>query len=75
MGFLPGDIKEKMDPYLRPFFDVLQEIVPTENQKWLIKGNFFTVSLKFRHYDFWIAPFPPYSGNFEVKFWTWYFCK
>ena len=30
LGFLPGDLTEKMDPYLRPIYDVLREILPEE---------------------------------------------
>jgi len=28
LGFLPGDLKEKIDPYLRPIYDALYEMVP-----------------------------------------------
>ena len=28
LGFLPGDMKEKIDPYLQPLYDALQEMVP-----------------------------------------------
>jgi phosphate starvation-inducible PhoH-like protein len=28
LGFLPGDLKEKVDPYLRPLYDALQEMLP-----------------------------------------------
>ncbi|MBU1100523.1 MAG: PhoH family protein [Bacteroidetes bacterium] len=28
LGFLPGDFKEKIDPYLRPLFDALQDMMP-----------------------------------------------
>ena len=28
LGFLPGDIKEKVDPYLRPIYDALYEMMP-----------------------------------------------
>ena len=27
LGFLPGDMNEKVDPYLRPLFDALQEMM------------------------------------------------
>ena len=29
LGFLPGDMKEKIDPYLQPLYDALQEMIPT----------------------------------------------
>ncbi len=28
LGFLPGDLKEKVDPYLRPLYDALQDMLP-----------------------------------------------
>jgi phosphate starvation-inducible PhoH-like protein len=31
IGFLPGDIKEKVDPYLQPLYDALYEMLPSEN--------------------------------------------
>ncbi len=30
LGFLPGDMKEKVDPYLRPLYDALHDLVPRE---------------------------------------------
>ncbi|WP_417694817.1 PhoH family protein, partial [Roseibium sp.] len=30
LGFLPGDLKEKVDPYLRPLYDALYEMMPPE---------------------------------------------
>ncbi|MBK5948099.1 phosphate starvation-inducible protein PhoH [Rhodobium orientis] len=30
LGFLPGDMKEKVDPYLRPLYDALYEMMPAE---------------------------------------------
>jgi len=30
LGFLPGDMKEKVDPYLRPLYDALYEMMPPE---------------------------------------------
>ena len=28
LGFLPGDLKEKIDPYLRPIYDALNDMLP-----------------------------------------------
>lgn len=36
LGFLPGDLKEKIDPYLRPLYDALDDMLPAE------KLSFFT---------------------------------
>jgi phosphate starvation-inducible PhoH-like protein len=30
LGFLPGDLKEKVDPYLRPLYDALKDVLPPE---------------------------------------------
>ena len=30
LGFLPGDLKEKVDPYLRPLYDALHDMMPGE---------------------------------------------
>lgn len=39
LGFLPGDMQEKVDPYLRPLYDALQDIFGVETyQKLLAKG-------------------------------------
>ena len=33
LGFLPGDLKEKIDPYLRPLYDALDDMIPVEKLK------------------------------------------
>lgn len=33
LGYLPGDFREKIDPYLRPLYDALDEMMPTEKLK------------------------------------------
>ncbi len=33
LGFLPGDLQEKLDPYLRPIYDALNEMIPAEKLK------------------------------------------
>lgn len=33
LGFLPGDLKEKIDPYLRPIYDALNDLLPHEKLK------------------------------------------
>jgi len=33
LGFLPGDLKEKIDPYLRPLYDALEDMIPAETLK------------------------------------------
>ncbi len=31
LGFLPGDLKDKMDPYLQPLYDALNDMIPMIN--------------------------------------------
>ncbi|KJS02434.1 MAG: phosphate starvation protein PhoH [Peptococcaceae bacterium BRH_c4a] len=39
LGFLPGDLQEKVDPYLRPLYDALYDVLGLENtQKYLERG-------------------------------------
>ncbi|UOQ47413.1 PhoH family protein [Gracilibacillus caseinilyticus] len=37
LGFLPGDLKEKVDPYLRPLYDALHDVLGTEHTLRLIE--------------------------------------
>ncbi len=37
LGFLPGDFQEKIDPYLRPLYDALDEMLPTEKLRGYIE--------------------------------------
>ena len=40
LGFLPGDLQEKVDPYLRPLYDALYEMLGMESfQKYLTRGT------------------------------------
>ncbi|HYW54818.1 MAG TPA: PhoH family protein, partial [Dongiaceae bacterium] len=40
LGFLPGDLKEKVDPYLRPLYDALQELLDNgATEKYLERGT------------------------------------
>ncbi len=34
LGFLPGDLKDKVDPYLRPIYDALDDMIPKEKLKY-----------------------------------------
>jgi phosphate starvation-inducible PhoH-like protein len=33
LGFLPGDLQEKVDPYLRPLYDALEDMMPTDRMR------------------------------------------
>jgi phosphate starvation-inducible PhoH-like protein len=37
LGFLPGDLKEKIDPYLRPLYDALDDMMPSEKLKTMME--------------------------------------
>ncbi len=38
LGFLPGDLKEKVDPYLRPLYDALDDMIPPDKLEYFM-GN------------------------------------
>ena len=39
LGFLPGDMKEKLDPYMQPLYDALRDMIPNEKlEDYLLKG-------------------------------------
>ena len=39
LGFLPGDLKEKLDPYLQPLYDALRDMIPSEKlENYIEKG-------------------------------------
>jgi phosphate starvation-inducible PhoH-like protein len=39
LGFLPGDLKEKLDPYLQPLYDALNDMIPPAKlQKFMEEG-------------------------------------
>src|SRR6185437_7890971 len=39
LGFLPGDLKEKVDPYLRPLYDALHDMLPGDQVMKRIAGG------------------------------------
>ena len=44
LGFLPGDMKEKVDPYLRPLYDALYEMLPSEKVDAYIEKNIIEIA-------------------------------
>jgi phosphate starvation-inducible protein PhoH and related proteins len=44
LGFLPGDLKEKIDPYLRPIYDALYDMVPNEKLKFYEENNVIEIA-------------------------------
>lgn len=44
LGFLPGDLKEKIDPYLRPIYDALNDMVPFEKLKYYMEREIIEIA-------------------------------
>jgi phosphate starvation-inducible protein PhoH and related proteins len=43
LGFLPGDLKEKVDPYLRPLYDALDDMIPPDKLKTYVERRVIEV--------------------------------
>ncbi|MDR9387692.1 MAG: PhoH family protein [Balneolaceae bacterium] len=44
LGFLPGAIKEKIDPYLRPLYDALEEMIDSERLDYFVSKNIIEIA-------------------------------
>ena len=44
LGFLPGDMKEKIDPYLQPLYDALQDMIPGSKLQDYIANNIIQIA-------------------------------
>ncbi|WP_444344135.1 PhoH family protein [Phocaeicola coprocola] len=44
LGFLPGDMKDKIDPYLQPLYDALQDMIPTAKLKEYMELNIIQIA-------------------------------
>jgi phosphate starvation-inducible PhoH-like protein len=44
LGFLPGDLKEKLDPYLQPLYDALFDMIPADKLKNYIESNVIQIA-------------------------------
>lgn len=44
LGFLPGDLKEKLDPYLQPLYDALRDMIPHEKLEGFMEKNVIEVA-------------------------------
>ena len=44
LGFLPGEMKDKLDPYLQPFYDALQDMVPGAKLKEYMENNVIQIA-------------------------------
>ncbi len=44
LGFLPGDLKEKLDPYLQPLYDALHDMIHTEKLKYFLENQIIQIA-------------------------------
>lgn len=44
LGFLPGDLKEKLDPYLQPLYDALREMIPPEKLAYYLESGVIQIA-------------------------------
>lgn len=44
LGFLPGDLKEKLDPYLQPLYDALRDMIPAEKLEYLMETGVIQIA-------------------------------
>ncbi len=44
LGFLPGDLKDKIDPYLRPLYDALDEMIPADKLKYFMDNRVIEIA-------------------------------
>ncbi len=44
LGFLPGDLKEKLDPYLRPLYDALRDMIPPEKLSYFLETGVIEIA-------------------------------
>lgn len=44
LGFLPGDLKEKIDPYLRPLYDALDDMIPAEKLEYMMENRIIEIA-------------------------------
>jgi phosphate starvation-inducible protein PhoH and related proteins len=44
LGFLPGDLKEKIDPYLRPIYDGLNDMIPYEKLQYYMEREIIEIA-------------------------------
>lgn len=44
LGFLPGDLKEKIDPYLRPLYDALDDMIPADKLTYYMANRIIEIA-------------------------------
>lgn len=44
LGFLPGDLKEKIDPYLRPLYDALDDMIPADKLNYYMTNRIIEIA-------------------------------
>ena len=44
LGFLPGDLKEKLDPYMQPLYDALRDMIPAEKLAEMLESGIIQIA-------------------------------
>ena len=44
LGFLPGELKDKLDPYLQPLYDALEEMIPTQRLRTYMESDVIQIA-------------------------------
>lgn len=44
LGFLPGDLKEKLDPYMQPLYDALSDMIPTDKLNQYVENRIIQIA-------------------------------
>jgi phosphate starvation-inducible PhoH-like protein len=44
LGFLPGDLQDKIDPYLKPIYDALEDMIPIQKMKKFIENKIIEIA-------------------------------
>ncbi len=44
LGFLPGDLKEKLDPYMQPLYDALRDMIPPEKLSYYLESGVIQIA-------------------------------
>jgi phosphate starvation-inducible PhoH-like protein len=44
LGFLPGDMRDKIDPYLQPLYDALEDMIPAQKLREMMEQNIIQIA-------------------------------
>ena len=73
LGFLPGDLKEKLDPYLQPLYDALSDMIPSRKlQEFMADGTIQIAPLAWTvPVSFWMKPRTPIWASSRCSLPAW----